>query len=341
MSFTIKTIILPTVSNPFSPTSASSQKKLNKYKTSDKKTSQLGQKKLSSKSTSSWANRYIGSWVFPAPTHHPVKEFSYSANRLALAQNYRSEGVHFTTKDGIELEGMHFNGYKSDQPSNPTVILFNANCGCYEWQSSLISQYHAKGMNVLVFNHRGVLNSKGKDSISRDGLIKDGIAAVSYLKKEFGVKEKDILLHGTSLGGGISVEVALRFPKVAVCNERSFASLKKTIRAIAGWGIGNIGSYALSLSEWEYDSEKNWKKIKGPKWIIAHPDDGIIRNTARLADVIHDGTPKIWLDKVSDEEKKANKLSAKGPYQYAHNRALTWSEFNRYFALVKTRFPSC
>lgn len=152
------------------------------------------------------------------------------------------------------------------------VIRFNGRNGFYE-NNLLRSQSIGQDLdaNILVFNYRGVGESKGILSKPEE-LVMDGEACVRYLKSK-GVLEENILIHGSSLGGGIACQVATLFEKVALINERSFASLSLAASALTGFSF--VRGIFLALG-WELDSLSAFERVKGPKLIVYHKQDAII-----------------------------------------------------------------
>lgn len=53
-----------------------------------------------------------------------------------------------------------------------------------------------------------------------------------------------------------------------------------------GGVMGTLASKLLIHLGWEFDTHKNWEKIKGHKWIVYHPKDPVIIEKARLVDTI-------------------------------------------------------
>lgn len=184
------------------------------------------------------------------------------------------------TSDGATINGMAiFKGSElkteflaKSAGNQKWIIRFNGRNGLYE-TNLLRSQSIGKDLdaNILVFNYRGVGDSKGILAKPED-LITDGEACIRYLLSK-GVQEENILIHGTSLGGGIGTQVACLHEKIALINERSFASLSLAASVLAKFSIVRG---VFNVLGWELDSIRSFEKVKAAKLIIFHKQDAII-----------------------------------------------------------------
>lgn len=169
------------------------------------------------------------------------------------------------------------------------IIHFNGNMQFYE-DNLFDSQYHGKNhdANVLVFNYRGVGESKGSP-LKADDLIADGEACVKYLLSK-GVPEENILIQGFSLGGGIGIQVASLHEKIGLENGSSFSTLSQAASALVNSSF--VGKILIAL-DWELDSVSAYEKIKTNKWIFYHKQDGVISYDASLYKGIKEQIKKL------------------------------------------------
>jgi alpha/beta superfamily hydrolase len=175
------------------------------------------------------------------------------------------------------------------------IIHFNGNMQFYE-DNLFDAQYHGKNhdANVLIFNYRGVGESKGSP-LKADDLIADGEACVKYLLSK-GVLEENILIEGFSLGGGIGVQVASLHEKIGLENGSSFSTLSKAASALLNCSA--VGKILIAL-DWELDSVSAYEKIKASKWIFHHKQDAIISYEASLYKGIKEQIKKLNPDAVT------------------------------------------
>ena len=149
--------------------------------------------------------------------------------KLLLAAYPRASNVRIQTSDGVLIDCLHFLADGNDD-SSPTCIYFNANMQLMEGTSShsTAAMYLSAGINLVLFNYRGVCESTGR--LTRAGTIIDGDAVFQYVNTFCGVPENSCLLHARSIGGGIASQVAALHPGVVICSDRSFSSLLHVIR---------------------------------------------------------------------------------------------------------------
>ena len=237
--------------------------------------------------------RLVSAAILPAAFLFKAKDEELQSRRNSFFKWNAScaEQVTIRTADGADLDNYVIKS-KSQQDLPPAqqkwVVFFNGNAMCVENDFdnlSLISK-EAK-VNVLSGNYRGVGRSTGRAS-SSDDLVLDGEALVQYLLNQ-GVEPRNILLHGLSLGGGVAAAVAANHQEegreINLCSDRSFASITDFLKAhFPSWlsFVGTLLSRIVAAAKWAFDSLSNYLKIKGGKFIIYAPKDGIVTKPGSL-----------------------------------------------------------
>jgi hypothetical protein len=238
-----------------------------------------------------------------------------SIKRGAFLEINGGEIIKAKAEDHVELEALFFHGVdpisKLQVPRDEnSVILF---CGLgmepYDFEN-VLNHYRNKGCNVALFNYRGTGTSEGE--ASPEGMVLDGVALVDYIHHQHGVPYTHIALHGYSLGGGPSAEVAVRREGVAIVNDRSYSKL-----SVAAYGLPNffvpylrpirwlasvISSTAVASSKWDFDTETNWSRIRGKKCIVYHPKDEIIVLEASLFKAIFGKDSETLVVEFDDDQ---------------------------------------
>lgn len=191
------------------------------------------------------------------------------------------------------------------QTSHPTVIISGGNQTNYGVYKDRAASYLIRGLDVILYHPRGYGKSTGNPTSYKTDL--DLETVYQYLSKEKKVENKDILLHGHCLGGGLSSTLAARRKGINLLLDRSFSKFsdesevlaaqyyRKGIRSLKKFfpskiisyltndsisqNIGQLFSRILSLSV-IYDNETNLSKIKGNIALIIDTDDEFIRKDA-------------------------------------------------------------
>lgn len=222
------------------------------------------------------AHRLAGLPIYPAQLIIKKNTCKRTRERLKI-EGYQRH--YLQTPDKVRLYAQYFSQAKPVEEQK-TVIIFPGNGASSFSYDHFHKAFKNLGWNILLFDPRHVGKSQRKLATCKSTLI-DGETAYQFAKAQ-GVKKENILLWGHSLGGGISAAVAANHKKVMHMNDRSFSSLVATIKLLlARW----IGSLSTQLG-WEYNTEENFKKIQGKKWVITAQHDEIIRAGSRQGEKI-------------------------------------------------------
>ena len=129
------------------------------------------------------------------------------------------EKVKITTKDKIDLIGWFYN---RDLEEFKTILFFHGNAGSLENRTYKLNHFKNLNLNFLIIAWRGFNGNKGKPN--EMGLYEDAKSAIKWLKAK-GIKEKNIILYGESLGTGVAVEVAQNKNYAGIILESPFTSM--------------------------------------------------------------------------------------------------------------------
>lgn len=142
------------------------------------------------------------------------------------------------------------------------------------------------GKNLIAVNYRGV-NQKDVIPMPED-FENDGRAVIEYLLS-LNVRVQNITTWGKSLGGCVALNVAQHYPEMSVVADKTFTTYLAAVKEMFQdklLGIGNliiriicfvVHHLGLNLNAWS-----SYQKTKGPKYMIDHPQDGVVREGARL-----------------------------------------------------------
>jgi acetyl esterase/lipase len=125
-------------------------------------------------------------------------------------------------------------------------------------EMSLLNQCY-----VTTFDYRGVSKSKGK-AISINDVFQDCVAQVENLFKN-GVKAKNLIISGFSLGGGLATKVVNHYHKIGhkvyLFNDRSFGRLSDVAAAWYGNYLRVVFRKILKFFEWEIEADSLYLQI--------------------------------------------------------------------------------
>ena len=149
--------------------------------------------------------------------YHPTVD-NYLKDRVINEPN-EIEKVKITTKDKIDLLGWFYN---KDVEKFKTILFFHGNAGSLENRTYKLNHFQNLNLNFLIIAWRGFSGNKGQPN--EMGLYEDAESAIKWLKQK-GIKEKNIILYGESLGTGVAVQVAQNKNYAGIILESPFTSM--------------------------------------------------------------------------------------------------------------------
>jgi fermentation-respiration switch protein FrsA (DUF1100 family) len=139
----------------------------------------------------------------------------------------------------------------------------------------LEAYYRRTKANILLMAYRGYSESDGEPS--EQGLQKDGLAIMEYIFKRTDINKNKIIVHGRSLGGGVTIyvlshEVHKNFPVAGVILENTFTSIPDMVAKLFPY-IHVLKSFVLR-NYWP--SIERISRINCPKLFISGLQDEIV-----------------------------------------------------------------
>lgn len=112
------------------------------------------------------------------------------------------EDAHFTAADDTALHGWYI------PHPNPRVHVLYAqgNAGNLTYRLDFLAQLSRLRASVFIFDYRGYGKSQGAPTEA--GILMDARAARAWFANRAKIGERDIVLFGESLGGGVMVDLA-------------------------------------------------------------------------------------------------------------------------------------
>lgn len=140
------------------------------------------------------------------------------------------EDAYFTASDGVKLHGWYA---RHPQPLAHAVLLHGnaGNVTLLAESIRLLNRRH--GLSVLALDYRGFGRSEGKPT--EQGVVTDARAARDWLARKEGIANRDVMLMGVSLGGGVALQVAEQEPCRGLVLVNTFTSLPDVAQHHVPW----------------------------------------------------------------------------------------------------------
>ena len=174
------------------------------------------------------------------------------------------EKVKIITEDKIDLIGWFYN---KDIKKFKTIVFFHGNAGSLQNRTYKLNHFKDLDVNFLIFAWRGFNGNKGKPN--EMGLYEDARSAIRWLNAK-GIKDKNIILYGESLGTAIAVEIAQNKKYAGVILESPFTSM-------INMGKKYYPFFPVSfLLKDKFESYKKINKISVPVFVMHGEIDKIV-----------------------------------------------------------------
>ncbi|MDD4615534.1 MAG: alpha/beta hydrolase [Alphaproteobacteria bacterium] len=169
-----------------------------------------------------------------------------------------------TTKDGLNLVGW----YAPASGKDYTLVYFHGNADSLQSVWPLAGPYLDAGYGFLFVEYRGYSNLPGDPD--EEGFYEDARAFVKKLISDEGVKEKDIVLMGHSLGTGVAMQMASEFKVRGVALLAPFLSMPDMAQERFPW----LPARYLTLDK--FDNAAKVSKIKMPLLVGVCGADNVV-----------------------------------------------------------------
>ena len=191
--------------------------------------------------------------------YHPNVN-SYSDDKILV----NIKKVKIKTNDNIDLISWY---HKKNKKDYKTILFLHGNAGSLENRIHKINHFKNMNVNFLIIAWRGFSGNEG--SPSEEGLYEDANAAVRWLEFN-GIKKKNIIIYGESLGTAIALEIAQNKNFAGIILESPFTSMID-----AGKKKYPILPVKLLLKD-KYQSDIKIKNIQSPILIMHGKADNLV-----------------------------------------------------------------
>jgi fermentation-respiration switch protein FrsA (DUF1100 family) len=197
------------------------------------------------------------------------------------------EDAEFQAADGTKLHGW----FLAREKPRAVVLLCHGNAGNLTGRADLLGAFVDAGASAMVFDYRGFGKSEG--SPSEAGILQGARAARAWLANHCSVAEKDIVLFGESLGGGVAVDLAANDGARGLILQSTFTSLPDVAARFYPWlpvrllmrnrldSLSKIGQYEGPLLQIHGDADTLVPLALGTQLFAAAPDANKVFVTLR------------------------------------------------------------
>ena len=190
---------------------------------------------------------------------------------LPSENNYLDDQIDFNFKEVfIDVEkNLKLKAWliENDFKNKKTLVFFHGNAGNLSNRTYKLNQLSKLDLNIIILAWRGFSGNEGEPS--EQNLYNDAKKTIDWLNSR-GVKNKNIILYGESLGTGIAVELGQTNQFGGIILESPFTSMTNAAKNIYPW------LPVKYLLKDKYDSEKKIKNIKIPILIMHGKKDNIV-----------------------------------------------------------------
>ncbi len=192
------------------------------------------------------------------------------------------EQVHFPSRDGLELSGW----FVATDPEAPAIVVVHGYQVCKYHHHSLAQAgaLHRAGFNVLLFDQRDCGDSQIVDERSGYGSEEylDALGAFDFLH-DLGFADHRIGMHGSSLGGAITLTAFAKEPRLqAIFLDSPLVDARAEFAQYTG-----LPDALFPGVEWAA------RIVSGDELLRHDPLDGIRRANGRAVSVVHGTRDKV------------------------------------------------
>ena len=189
--------------------------------------------------------------------YHPSENNYLDETQL----NHKIEKTFIQSKDKL------VSWYFKKNPKFKTILFFHGNAGKLDNRVYKLNELSKLELNYLIVAYRGFSGNAGKPTES--GLYEDANFAKIWLNKN-GVKDKDIIIYGESLGTAVAIDLASRYNFSGIILESPFTSMLDLAQEYYP-----IFPVKLILKD-RYESRKKLNDIKSPVLVMHGKKDKIV-----------------------------------------------------------------
>ena len=186
------------------------------------------------------------------------------------------------TSDGNHISARYF----KNKGSELTILFSHGNAEDIGGLEGLAKKFIDAGLSILVYDYHGYGTSEGQPTEAN--AYRDIDAAYDYLTVNEEIDPERIVLHGRSLGGAVSVDLATRRPIGGLILESTFVSGFRVLTSIPLFPFDRL------------ESGKKISRVRCPILVIHGMNDRIIPfwHGRRLFELSNEPRTCFWVPKA-------------------------------------------
>lgn len=174
----------------------------------------------------------------------------------------------------------------------PYIVVLHGNAGNIEGRGYKFNFLVDQGYSVLLVSYRGYGGNPGQPT--EKDLISDSSLALEWLFRKEGISSKEVVLLGESLGSGVAVALAVKYPVRGLIFDGAYSSISDVGQSV----------YPLLPVRWllkdTWNSKDRIQKVRSPTLFIHSRKDKLVpfRFALRLFEAAHEPKKYIWLEQI-------------------------------------------
>lgn len=159
------------------------------------------------------------------------------------------------------------------QPMTPptgTIILDQGISGMYELNPGEALAFLMKGVNVMLFNHRGRGQSRGEVSVKGDEY--DAEAVYQYIHRQHESDDAKIIVGGLCHGGQVMAQIAKKHPDVNLFLNQSYSAFEEAAKSL----FGRLARVLVHRFGPHFNLEEPLKAVKGKVLLLVANKDRMV-----------------------------------------------------------------
>lgn len=226
-----------------------------------------------------------------------IRAAAFSTPDMELGQRHSGVGAWTNVKlpgnGSVRIDGAYW--VHPAQAAHPPeeqrwILWFLGNGEVYEMMMpDFESLAKSSGMNVYLFNYRGVSHSQG-ELVQAWDLVDDGRVCIEYMTSSLAARPEYVILFGHSIGGAVAAQLrADHSPHGPLVVDRTFKDLGSAAHSVFGMLSKAIVGSELPIPKFvvvgllssvfkgSMDTLKAWRAVTGPRLALYHLEDAIIK----------------------------------------------------------------